>query len=592
MGPRYGILLTGATGLLGRYLLRDLLAAGNRVAVLVRPDRGRCPEERVREVMEFARATAGEPLQEPTVLAGDLRDRGLGMSHVDRDWVARNCARVLNAAASAALHRGADGEPHATNATGSRRLLEHCARMSVHEVHHVSTAFVCGDRPGPILESEGDLGQGHHNDYEHSKHAAELSLRALRELRTTVYRPSVIVGDSRTGHTPAYRGVYRFLELANRLAQPGGEPRRRWLPLRLPFTGTERRNLVTVDWVAQAITRVVGRPALHGRTYHLTATRPTSVRTIIDAAVEELGLTGVELAGRPANLTALERAFVEGIQEHWPHPGSDPAFDCGNTLAALPDLPAPRVDRECLGRLIRFAVRDGWGRARGRAPLRGRSIAATTSSATSRPRARVVPGPRPRRGHPGVRHPRGRRRAVGVSARRRARPRGGPRFGRAVRRRVPNERADAGRDRVGPGVAPGRVLRPAGRDLRQRGPGAGAGRAVRAVRARVPLRRHPGGGGAARRRRRGLIHEPAESVCFRGTGLRACASRHTGSKARATSRKTGQTRRVHVLGGRDRSGPRAVRCAGGRRAGPRVPTGTLPHWPHRPRRHPCAARTH
>ncbi len=371
MGPRYGILLTGATGLLGRYLLRDLLAAGNRVAVLVRPERGRSPEDRVREVMEFARATAGGPLQEPTVLAGDLRDRGLGMSHVDRDWISRNCARVLNAAASVSAHRSQDGEPHATNATGTRRLLEHCARLGVHEVHHVSTASVCGDRPGPILESEGDLGQGYHNDYEHSKHSAELALRTLRELRTTVYRPAAVLGDSRTGYTTTYHGVYRFFELANRLAQPGGEPGRRWLPLRLPFDGNERRNLVTVDWVAQAITRVLGRPALHGRTYHLTATRPTSVRTITDAAIEELGLTGVELAGRPANPSALERAFVEGVQEYWPYPGSDPAFDCENTLAALPDFPAPRVDRECLGRLIRFAVQDGWGRGRRKDPLRG-----------------------------------------------------------------------------------------------------------------------------------------------------------------------------------------------------------------------------
>ena len=371
MGPRYGILLTGATGLLGRYLLRDLLAAGNRVAVLVRPERGRSPEDRIGEVMEFARATASGPLQEPTVLAGDLRCRGLGISHTDRDWISRNCARVLNAAACVSVNRSSDGEPHATNATGARRLLEHCARLGVHEVHHVSTAFICGDRPGPILESEGDCGQGYHNDYEHSKHAAEFALRALRELRTTVYRPSVIVGDSRTGHTTAYHGAYRFFELANRLAQPGGEPGRRWLPLRLPFDGSERRNLVPVDWVAQAITRIIGRPTLHGSTYHLTATRPTSVRTITDAAVEELGLTGVELAGRPAHPSALERAFVEGIQECWPHLGSDPAFDCENTLAALPSFPAPRVDRECLGRLIRFAVQDGWGRGRHKAPPRG-----------------------------------------------------------------------------------------------------------------------------------------------------------------------------------------------------------------------------
>ena len=221
MERRNGILLTGATGLLGRYVLRNLLATGNRVAVLVRPDRTGTPEDRIREVLEFARTTTGTRLPEPTVLAGDLRERGFGLSGADRAWLSWNCGSVLHSAASLSFRRTADGEPHATNTTATRRLLELCMNWGIHDFHHVSTAFVCGDRDGPILESDACDNRDFHNDYEQSKFAAEYLFHESPGIRATVYRPSVIVGDSRTGHTTSYHGIYRFLELANRLGAAG-----------------------------------------------------------------------------------------------------------------------------------------------------------------------------------------------------------------------------------------------------------------------------------------------------------------------------------------------------------------------------------
>jgi hypothetical protein len=245
-------------------------------------------------------------------------------------------------------------------------LVEFCAAHGF-EVHHVSTAFVCGARVDPVLETDTNRGQAFHNDYERTKLAAELAARAAAGHHVTIYRPSVIVGDSRTGHTASYHGLYRFLELADRLAQPGGTAGRRWLPLRLPFDGTEARDLVPVDWVSAAITRIIGDPALHGRTYHLTATRPTRIADITSAAVEELGIDGVELGGTVPAASQLERLFLDGLRDYWPYLGGSPAFSRTNTLAALPDLPAPGIDRECLRRLVRFAVADNWGQCRNRA---------------------------------------------------------------------------------------------------------------------------------------------------------------------------------------------------------------------------------
>jgi nucleoside-diphosphate-sugar epimerase len=359
------VFLTGATGMLGRYLLRDLLAAGREVVVLVR-DGG----ERVEEVLGFGSDTSGRRLPRPVVLQGDASKPGLGLSRADRAWVGRSCSAALHAAACSRFRATEAGEPWATNVTGARHLLVLCEQAGI-QMHHVSTAFVCGRRAGPVAEADLDRGQLFNNEFERSKCAAERVIHQLASSPVTVYRPAVIVGDSQTGYTSNYQGLYYFLELANRLAQaqPGSD--RRSLPIRVPFGGDELRNLVPVNWVSAAITRLMADPRRPGKTYHLTATRPTPARWIKEVAEELLGIEGVTCTGDrvPDSMTHLEQRFLEEVCPYWPYRQSDPVFDCANTSAALPDLAPPVVDRGVLRRLIQFAITDRWGR-RPRRPTR------------------------------------------------------------------------------------------------------------------------------------------------------------------------------------------------------------------------------
>src|SRR5271157_4776591 len=93
------ILLTGATGFLGRYLLRGLLASGQRVALLVRDGRSAPAEERVRELMSPESGAQRDRPANPVVLAGDVCAPRLGLGIVDRIWLARHCTRAVHAAA-------------------------------------------------------------------------------------------------------------------------------------------------------------------------------------------------------------------------------------------------------------------------------------------------------------------------------------------------------------------------------------------------------------------------------------------------------------------------------------------------------------
>jgi thioester reductase-like protein len=365
------ILLTGATGLLGRYLLRDLLASGRSVSVLVRDAPEAPAAERVAELVAFGSEALGRQLPLPFVLSGELRRPGLGLGPAERHRLATGCGTVIHAAASVHFQPSRDGEPWATNVDGTQHLLDLCRSMGIGELHHVSTAFVCGDRKGPVSEEDLDRGQRFHNAYEASKFEAERRVRRASGVHATIYRPSVIVGDSRTGYTCTYHGIYRFLHLAARLAEAtrGGGVRPRRLPLRLPFSGEEPHNLVPVDWVARAIVDVLGRPRWHGRTYHLAGTDPVQSRVIKETAEKVLRLAGVEWAGAQelADPTHLERLFLDNLRDYWPYLRGDAIFACRNAGTALAHLPPPRVDGPMLARLIRFAELDQWGHAGARA---------------------------------------------------------------------------------------------------------------------------------------------------------------------------------------------------------------------------------
>jgi thioester reductase-like protein len=367
-------LLTGATGFLGRYLLRELLAAGPPVAVLARDSRNRTARQRVDELVAFGGGSLVRALPPPVVLCGDLGLPGLGLQAADRAWLEEHCRAVVHAAACVTLRGTPYGEPWRTNVEGTQRLLDVCRAARIAELHHVSTAFVCGKRQGEVREDELDAEQEFHNEYEQSKCEAERRVRSAAGVRATIYRPSVIVGDSVTGHTSSYHAFYRFLELGYRLAQPTADGRL-CLPLRVPFRGDERRNLVPVDWVARVIAAVVARPGRHGRTYHLSNPELVPVRVVKEVAEAVLGVDGVCWGGRgePREAGTRENTFLEHLDEYRPYLGDDPTFDCRNTQTAVPDLPCPRIDRDVLARLIRFAVADSWGRAsRGKAPSRAR----------------------------------------------------------------------------------------------------------------------------------------------------------------------------------------------------------------------------
>ncbi|SFI17964.1 SDR family oxidoreductase [Planctomicrobium piriforme] len=363
------VLLTGATGLLGRYLMKDLLSRGVKLAVLVRPSRRNNPYVRVEAAMRVWEDQLQRSLPRPKVLCGDIISSDLGLSGPELSWATENCEAVIhNAASLSFVSTGRHSEPWRSNVGGTENVLEFCQQAGIEKFHHVSTAYVAGKRIGRVYENELNVGQEFANPYEESKVEAEEKVRSSRFLKSlTVLRPAIIVGDSNSGLTFTYHNFYAMLQLGCTLVQSMAQKdftgKTRGDDFKINVDGHERKNLVPVDWVSEAMARIITTPSLHGQTYHLTPRVPVTVRLIRDVMEEVMETYGLTFSGADGVMgidQEIEQIFLKHMEVYHSYWKDDPEFDSTNTIKALPDLPCPLVDRKMLTHLARVAIQRGF----------------------------------------------------------------------------------------------------------------------------------------------------------------------------------------------------------------------------------------
>ena len=210
-------LLTGATGLLGSRLLLDFALADIPTAVLTRASKLASARQRIESIMTRWDKQAGRSLPRPVILEGSLADGRLGLSDAQLDWVGDNCTAIVQNAASVTYYgKTRNDDPWRTNVTGTENALEFCRRTGIRNYQHVSTAYVCGRRAGPVFENELAVGQDMNTDYERSKFEGEVLVREAKHIDPpTIHRAAIIIGDSRTGYTPTFHGYYVPLKLVH-----------------------------------------------------------------------------------------------------------------------------------------------------------------------------------------------------------------------------------------------------------------------------------------------------------------------------------------------------------------------------------------
>lgn len=368
------VLITGSTGLVGQYLVRELLAAGQRLALVVRPSKKLNAHERVEAFMQRWEAELGTPLPRPVVLVGDVCDANLGLSDESLAWVGRHCGRVIHSAAVLTFHGASmEDDPWRTNLGGTKNVVALCEQFQIQELHYLSTAYVCGKRTDRVMETDLEHGQEFRNDYERCKCQAEKFVHASNIKSKTIYRPAVIVGDSKTGYTVTYHGLYLYLRLMATLVpqQKRNENGVIETKLSLPMDGDEPRNLVPVDWVAEVVAHIFLDRSAHGQTYHLTPDEYSSARQVIEYGYEYFGSEGVEFAGSGAPRdadTEFAAKYFENAGMYEDYETSDPQFDKSSLAEVAGHLKCPPVDRDMVFRFMDFGSEDRWGKRRPKPP--------------------------------------------------------------------------------------------------------------------------------------------------------------------------------------------------------------------------------
>jgi thioester reductase-like protein len=364
---RGDVLITGATGFLGMELMARLLEDGDRrVWALVRAPDQASADARVRETLASLLPDPDRYAGRVEAVAGDLLRPGLGLSPRRRDELAEHVGEVIHSAASVSFSLPIE-EARAINVAGTRRALELAAwiqrRGGLHRFAHVSTAFVAGTHRGVFGERDLERSQGFNNSYERSKWEAEVVVRAHRaRVPVQVFRPSIVVGDERSGWTPSFNVIYSPLR-AYAAGQLAMVPARRSAPV----------DVVPVSYVARAILALADAGA--GKTFTLAAgPDAVSVGELIDHAAAHLDRAPVRalapgvykrvvhpLLLRRAN--PAQRRWLERGEVFFPYFASKVRFDVSAARAALEpvDIRVPRVD-VYLDRLLEFAVRANWGR--------------------------------------------------------------------------------------------------------------------------------------------------------------------------------------------------------------------------------------
>ena len=255
-------LLTGFPGFIGRRLVSALLERDADVSIIA------IVEQRMLEPARAAATELGPDRIE--VLVGDIGQRRLGLSDDDYGRLAAEVGTVHHLAAIYDLAVPAEIAQR-VNVEGTGNVLDLCRDAEALErLNYVSTAYVAGDRTGVAYEHELNLGQGFKNHYESTKFQAEVWVRELIDkIPTTIFRPAIVVGDSRTGETQKFDGPYYALRFIAASVARG-------MPIANIGRGQTPFNVVPVDFIVDSMIELGALDEAVGETVHLCDPDPLS----------------------------------------------------------------------------------------------------------------------------------------------------------------------------------------------------------------------------------------------------------------------------------------------------------------------------
>ena len=297
-------LVTGASGFIGKRLVRKLLSRGDSTVYFLMRDAApeRCEALRAFWDVDKTRAI-------PVV--GDLKKPGLGLSEADREVLAGKVNHVFHLAAVYDL--SADPELEVTtNVAGTRHAVELARAIGAKHFHHMSSIAAAGLYPGVFREDMFEEATKLEHPYFASKHESEKVVRSACQVPWRIYRPGIVVGDSRTGEMDKIDGPYYFFKSIQKV--------RGLLPPWMPAIGIEggRINLVPVDFVVAALDHIAHLEGQDGRCFHLTDPQPQRFGDVLSIFARAAHAPAMTLKINAALFEMIPKGLAQGLSSLTP----------------------------------------------------------------------------------------------------------------------------------------------------------------------------------------------------------------------------------------------------------------------------------
>lgn len=274
---RESIFITGFPGFIAGRLVERLAKSETQFFLLVQSE---FVEKAMAEITEIADFT-NTPLESYVIVEGDITKPNLGISDEDLETIQFETTDVFHLAAVYDL-AVAKNVADRVNLEGTMNVNEFVRSLKdLRRYNYISTCYVAGKRVGEIREDELEHDAGFRNHYEETKYLAELEVERLKaDLPVTIFRPSVVVGDSQTGETAKYDGIYYLIQYLRKAP----------MLLRVVNVGNKnvKLNLVPVDYVVDAIAALARDKNATGKTIAIADPEPLTTAELFDVIAKDL----------------------------------------------------------------------------------------------------------------------------------------------------------------------------------------------------------------------------------------------------------------------------------------------------------------
>jgi NAD(P)-dependent dehydrogenase (short-subunit alcohol dehydrogenase family) len=291
--------VTGATGFIGKRLVKKLLSRkGSVVYYLIRES----SQDKIPALLEYWEASKTRAIP----VFGDLRAPKLGVSKEDTKTLAKNIDHFFHLAAIYDLAADAD-EQMEINVEGTRQTVAFANAIGAKNLHHVSSIAAAGMFEGIFREDMFEEAENLDHPYFMTKHESEKIVRKEAKMPLRVYRPGMVVGDSKTGEMDKIDGPYYFFKLIQRVRQI--------LPPWMPMIGLEggRVNIVPVDYVVNAMEHIAHKDNLTANCFHLTDPEPMRVGDVLNTFARSAHAPTMGLRINAALLGFIPKSVKKGM---------------------------------------------------------------------------------------------------------------------------------------------------------------------------------------------------------------------------------------------------------------------------------------